>query len=299
MTGESMDAAAPSESADEPLHGGFERPSAESKRISASTRSLAATVSAVLVDPSGPLRKNVWKELPTSDLIRRIWSCSRDLCGIHGVSEEVMTNVAPNIRRNRAFRANAEGASGQSDVEVLPAHDAQIISFHKAQHNLGQQVDRVRYQRYVGTLNQLPETAGQPGPNDMFGGNQSQRSCQRSATEYTGARCCRLFESKACESSTNPTGFGVRIYGMTLPGNGGTPSGEVPLLRSDGVNTRHTRRKTKPLVHALRRTFKRFSIRHEMESGTPLNDDRNPPVGMFIERPPRRFVRRQSSATSR
>ena len=108
-------------------------------------------------------------ELPNSDLVRRICSSVRDLRDIHGVSEEAMANVVPGSWRNRAFRANEKGVSGQSDVEVLPAHDGETISSHKAQHKLGKQVNRVRYQLYIVSLDQLPEEARPSGSNDVFG----------------------------------------------------------------------------------------------------------------------------------
>ena len=38
------------------------------------------------------------------------------------------------------------------------------------------------------------------------------------------------------------------------------------------------------LVHALSRTFKRMSIRHQVESGAPFNADRDLRMGMIIER---------------
>ena len=39
-----------------------------------------------------------------------------------------MANVVPESWRNRAFRANEESSSCQSDVEVLPAHDGETIN---------------------------------------------------------------------------------------------------------------------------------------------------------------------------
>ena len=123
---------------------GLGLPSAESRRMSASIWSLGATVPEVLADLCGPLGENVRRELLNSDLVRRIWSSVRDLRDINGESEEAMANMVPESWRNRAFRANMEGGSGY-DVEVLPGHDAQTISSHKAQHKLGQQINRVRY----------------------------------------------------------------------------------------------------------------------------------------------------------
>ena len=99
----------------------------------------------VLADLSGPLGEKVRRELPNSDLVRRIWSSVRDRRGIHRVSEEAMAEVVPESWRNRAFRANEERASWQSDVELLPAHDAETISSHKAQYKQGQQVNRLLY----------------------------------------------------------------------------------------------------------------------------------------------------------
>ena len=124
--------------------GGVGLSSAESRRMSAPIGNLVATVLEILADLSGLLREKVWRELPNSDLVCRICSSVRDLRDIHGVSEEAMANVAPESWRNRAFRANEERASWQSDAEVLPAHDGETISSHKAQHKLGQQVNRVR-----------------------------------------------------------------------------------------------------------------------------------------------------------
>ena len=125
-----------------------------------------------LADLSGPLRQTFGRELPNSDLVRRIWSSIRDLCNTHGVSEEALANVVPESFRTRPYRANETGESRESDVEVLPAQDAETGSPHKAQHTVGQQVNRARYQRHVASLHQLPKTADPSGSNDVFGGTK-------------------------------------------------------------------------------------------------------------------------------
>ena len=73
-----------------------------------------------------------------------------------------MANAVPENWRDRAFRAGEQCASGQSVADVLPAHDAETISSSKAQHRLGKLVNRVRYERYVASLDQLPETRRGP-----------------------------------------------------------------------------------------------------------------------------------------
>ena len=90
------------------------------------------------------------------------------------------------------------------------------------------------------------------------------------------------------------------------------PIDEVPLLRSDGcqhASRAHmppSRRAGKPassattVVHALSRTFKRLSIRHQVESRAPFNADRNLRMDVMIERgEASETLRRQSTATRR
>ena len=68
-----------------------------------------------------------------------------------------MANIVPESWRDRAFKAGEQGASGQSIANVLPAHDAETISSSKAQHRLGKLVNRLHYERYVSSLDQLPQ----------------------------------------------------------------------------------------------------------------------------------------------
>ena len=65
--------------------GGFGWSSAEARRMSASVGSLVATVPEVLADLSGAIGNKVRRELPDSDLVRRIWNSVRDLRDVHGV----------------------------------------------------------------------------------------------------------------------------------------------------------------------------------------------------------------------
>ena len=137
---------------------GFGLSSAKARRVSASVGSLVATVPEVLADLSGAIGNKARRVLPDSDLVRRIWNSVRDLRDMHGVSEEAMANIVPESWRDRAFRAGEQGASGQSVADVLPAHDAETFRSSKVQHRLGKLVNRVHYERYVSSLDQLPET---------------------------------------------------------------------------------------------------------------------------------------------
>ena len=154
---------------------GFGLSLAEARRMSASVGSLVAMVPEVLADLSGAIGNKVRRELPDSDLVRRIWNSVRDLRDVRGVSEEVMANIVPESWRNRAFRSGEQGASGQSVAGVLPAHDAKTISSSEAQHRLGKLVlHRVHYDKYVSSLDQLPETRPQRDTSESQGEKETQ-----------------------------------------------------------------------------------------------------------------------------
>ena len=64
-----------------------------------------------------------------------------------------------------------------------------------------------------------------------------------------------------------------------------------PCCEATDVNTRHARtchrvgsQTGKLAVHALSRTFKRLSIRHQVESGASFNADRNLRMDIVIDR---------------
>ena len=67
-----------------------------------------------------------------------------------------MVNIVPERWRDIAFRGEEQEASERSVAEVLPAHDAESVSSSNAQHRLGKLANRVRYERYVASLDQLP-----------------------------------------------------------------------------------------------------------------------------------------------
>ena len=96
--------------------------------MSASVGSLVATVTEVLGDLSGAKGNKLRRELPDSDLVRRIWNSIRDLRNVHGVSERVMANIVPESWRDRAFRAGEQGASGQSIADVCRQHTTPKLS---------------------------------------------------------------------------------------------------------------------------------------------------------------------------
>ena len=157
---------------------------------------------------------------------------------------------------------------------------------------LGQHVTRVRYQRYVASLDQLPEEAGPSGSNDVFGGIETRdlaKARQRSLSGPGAVACLRArpVDPARIIPASEFVSIGWRFLGMEEP-----LAARCPCCEATDVNTRHTRTchragaqvtQHQPLAHSLFRTFKRLFIRHQVESGAPFNADRNLHMDMVIE----------------
>ena len=168
--------------------------------MSASVGSLVATVPEVLAELSGAIGNKVRRELPDSDLVRRIWNSVRDLRDVHGVLEEAMANMVPKSWRGRAFRAGEQGASEQSVADVLPAHEAETISSSKAQHRLGKLGTRVRYERYASSLDQLPETRPQRDTGDSQGEKETRDLAKARQRSQSGSGATAFLRGRPVDS---------------------------------------------------------------------------------------------------
>ena len=78
-----------------------------------------------------------------------------------------------------------------------------------------------------------------------------------------------------------------RFLGMEKPLAARCPSCEATDVNTRPARTRHRTgaqvSQHQPLVHGLSCTFKRLSVRHQVESGAPFNGDRNLRMDIVIE----------------
>ena len=79
---------------------------------------------------------------------------------------------------DRAFRLEEASHSGNSGRDLLAAHDAETINSHKAQKQIGQQVNRVCCDRYVTSPDGLPMHPRPPAEADPFGESEN-RECAK------------------------------------------------------------------------------------------------------------------------
>ena len=140
---------------------------------------------------------------------------------------------------------------------------------------LGQHVTRVRYQRYVASLDQLPEEAGPSGSNDVFGGIETRdlaKARQRSLSGPGAVACLRArpVDPARIVPASEFVSKGRRFLGMEEP-----LAARSPCCEPTDVNARHARtchragaqvNEHQPLVPVLSRTFKRLSIRHQWKA---------------------------------
>ena len=181
---------------------GFGLSLAEARRMSASVGSLVAMVPEVLADLSGAIGNKVRRELPDSDLVRCIWNSGRDLSDVRGVSEEAMANIVLESWRDRAIlRAGEQGAPGQPVADVLPAHDAETISSSKTQHRLGKLVNRVYYERYASSLDQLPETRPQRDTSETQGEKETRDLAKARQRSQSGSGATAFLRARPADSA--------------------------------------------------------------------------------------------------
>ena len=112
-----------------------------------------------------------------------------------------MANIVPESWRDLAFRAGEQRASGQSVADVLPAHDAETIRSSKAQHRLGKQVNRVRSERFVYSLDQLPETRPQRDTGDSRGEKQTRDLAKARQRSHSGSGATAFLRARPVDSA--------------------------------------------------------------------------------------------------
>ena len=183
-------------------------------------------------------------------------------------------------------------ARWQSIADVLPAHDAETISSSKAQHRLGKLVNRVRYERYVSSLDQLPETRPQQDTSESQGEKETRDLARARQRSQSGSGATAFLRARPVDSARTIPASEFVTAGKRFLGIEEFLAARCPCCGEAEVNTRHARlchragaqvNQHQPLVHALSRTLKSMSVRHQMESGAPFHADRDLRMDIVIE----------------
>ena len=152
-----------------------------------------------------------------------------------------MANIVPESSRGGAFRAGEQGASGQSIPNILPAHDAESTSPNKAQHRLGKLVNRVRYDRYVASLEQLPETSPPLGTGDPHGEKETRGFAKARQRSQSGPGATAFLRARPVDSSRVIPASEFVSAGRRFLGRKEFLATRCPCCGVTDANTRHAR----------------------------------------------------------
>ena len=152
-------------------------------------------------------------------------------------------------------------------------------------------MNRVRYHPYVASLDQLPEDAGPSGSNDVFGGIETRDIAKARQRSLSGSGAVACLRARPMDPPRIIPASEFVFIGRCFPGMEETLAARCACCEATDANTHHARtcdragaqvNQHQPLVHALSRTFKRLSIRHQVESGAPFNANRNPRMDIVL-----------------
>ena len=203
-----------------------------------------------------------------------------------------MANIVLENWRDRAFRAGEQGDSGQSVADVLPAPDAETISCNKAQYRLGKLVNRVHYERYVSSLDQLPETRPQRDTSEYQGEKETRDLAKARQRSQSGSGATAFLMARPVDSARTIPASEFATAGKRFLGIEEFLAARCPCCGEADVSTRYVRQchrsgaqvnQHQPLVHALSRTLESMSIRHQVKSRAPFHADRDLRMYIVIE----------------
>ena len=192
-----------------------------------------------------------------------------------------MGEVVPRDWKDRAFHPEEVSASGNSDREVLAAHGAETTNSHKAQKKLGKQVNRVRYDRYLTSLDGLPTHARRPEEVCPFGESEKPHECAKARQRgQSGTRAAAWLRARPVDTQRVIPAQEFLYAGWQHLEIEEHLAATYPASGAADANTRHARLchrvgsqviQYQSLVHATSRFLKRMSVRQQVESGAPFN----------------------------
>ena len=106
--------------------------------------------------------------LPESTIVAQLGGNLREIRNTLGITKEDMAGIVPESYLEWGLGAGEDAVPRPPEVGILTAHDAVATNSRKDQHQLGKLVNQGRHAAHVASLDQLPETARPPGPDDLL-----------------------------------------------------------------------------------------------------------------------------------
>ena len=162
----------------------------------------------------------------------------------------------------------------------------------KPQQRLGKLINRVRCERYVASLDQLPETRPQRETGDSRSEKKKRGLAKARQRSQLGSGATAFLRARPVDSARTTPALEFVTAGKGFLGIEEILAARCPCCGEAKVNTRHARlchrsgaqvNQHQPLVHALSRTLKSISMRHQVESGAPFHAHRDLRMDIVIE----------------
>ena len=143
-----------------------------------------------------------------------------------------MAGIVPESLLEWGLGTGGDHAPRPPEADTLAVPDAVTTNSRKAQQKLGKLVNQGRHAAHIASLDQLPENARPPAPDEPLGQRET-NAFAKARQELTRGRSHRMPPGAANVLAPCHTGIRTIIRGnwKAIQGDWGTHGSEVPLLR--------------------------------------------------------------------
>ncbi|CAB1119445.1 unnamed protein product [Ectocarpus sp. CCAP 1310/34] len=275
--------------------GGLGLPAAVMRRFSASLGNLVGTLPAVIAALRGPLGESVRVRIPGTVLVERMGDAIKELNQEHAISVEILKGILPPSWVEWALEPTGETGRRQPTVAELAAHDGESTTPRKAQHKLGKAINKIQLEKFMESLEHLPQEAVPPTRDNPYGGQEARNMAYartRSSQGQGGHAFLRAAPTdRAREIPSNEFVYATRralgveeFLAERCPRCHRGREGEIittvhaRTCRRDGAQVNMH----EPLKYALSRALNGLRVKHDVESGAPFTGERNLSMDIVI-----------------
>ncbi|CAB1116596.1 unnamed protein product [Ectocarpus sp. CCAP 1310/34] len=275
--------------------GGLGLPAAVMRRFSASLGNLVGTLPAVIAALRGPLGESVRVRIPGTVLVERMGDAIKELNQEHAISVEILKGIIPPSWVEWALEPTGETGRRQPTVAELAAHDGESTTPRKAQHKLGKAINKIQLEKFMESLEHLPQEAVPPTRDNPYGGQEARNMAYartRSSQGQGGHAFLRAAPTdRAREIPSNEFVYATRralgveeFLAERCPRCHRGREGEIittvhaRTCRRDGAQVNMH----EPLKYALSRALNGLRVKHDVESGAPFTGERNLSMDIVI-----------------
>ena len=127
------------------------------------------------------------------------------------------------------------------EVDILTGHDAVTTNSWIAQHTLVELVNQDRHDAHTASLDELPETARPPGPDEPLGGREAKTLAKAGYRSLEGAGATACLRARATDSLRFIPATEFVSIGRCFMGIDDNVAVRCPCCDATDVNIQHAR----------------------------------------------------------